>query len=127
MEYQNIPAANSFAKASLILGVLSILTVMTGILPLPLGALGILFAVLSHRKRKSLETPAFIGSITSVIGMSLSIVLIALAITMMPTMLRDPAYRKQLDNMTESMYGISFDEMLETGYGIDLDEILGTK
>ncbi len=127
MEYQNTSAANPFAKASLIMGIISILTMITGVLPLPFGALGILFAVLSHKKKKPLETPAFIGAITSTIGMSLSIVLIAISAAMLPTMLRSPQYREQLNNDVESMYGISFDELLEEGYGIDLDELLGTK
>lgn len=124
MEYQNTPKTNPFATASLIMGVLCIFTILTGILPLPLGALSILFAVLSHRRKKHLETPAFIGSIVSVVGMTFSIMIIAIAITMLPTMLRDPAYREQLNNMSESMYGMTFDEVMEEGYGIDLDELL---
>ena len=43
-----------FAIASLICGILSNICCCTGILSLPVGALGILFAVLTKRKGKSI-------------------------------------------------------------------------
>lgn len=117
--------SNGFVTASLIFGVLAFATVLTGFLPLFFGSLSILFAILAHRKGKRMETSAFLGVIASSIAMALSVVLIAIAVSLMPTMLKDPAYREQLNNMSETMYGITFDEVLEEGYGIDLDEVLG--
>ncbi len=117
--------SNAFVTASLILGVLAFATVMTGFLPLFFGSLSILFAILAHRRGKRMETPAFVGVIASSVAMAFSVVLITIAITLMPTMLRDPTYREQLNTMSETMYGITFDEVLEEGYGIDLDEVLG--
>lgn len=125
MDYQPTQKQNPFITASLIFGVLAVATVMTGILPLFLGSLSILFAVLSYRRGKSLPTPAFVGVIASAIGMAFSTVLLVIAISLMPTMLKDPTYREQLNTMSEAMYGITFDEVMEEGYGIDLDEVLG--
>ena len=125
MDYQNTKKQNPFVTPSLILGVLAFATIMTGVLPLLFGGLSILFAVLSHRRGKRLETPAFIGVIGSTIGIAFSTVLIILAVSMMPTLFRNPEYRDYLNNMSESMYGITFDEVMEEGYGVDLDEVLG--
>lgn len=125
MDYQNTSKQKPFVTASLVTGVLAFATIMTGVLPLLFGGLSILFAVLSHRRGRRLETPAFIGVIASSIGMAFSTVVIVVAFSMMPTLLRTPEYREYLNNMSESMYGITFDEALEENYGIDLNEVLG--
>ena len=57
MDYrQNSPAPrrNPFTVASLVLGICSLASICTAILPLPLGALGILFAILSYRKGRQM-------------------------------------------------------------------------
>lgn len=136
MDYQSYEAysphinpsrRNPFSKASLIMGVLALLTIATGVLPLFFGALGVLFAVLSHRKSKPLDTSALLGVVTSAIGLSIAIVMFVITIMMLPTLLRDPEYREQLNTFSESMYGATFDEFLEEGYGIDLDKLLESK
>ncbi len=116
---------NSFSIASLVLGILALLSICTAVLPLPLGALAVLFGILGHRKEKQLDTMSLTGILTGAAGMSISIMLFAMTFLMLPTMLKDEAYRDQLNSMSETMYGITFDEMLEEGYGIDLDELLG--
>lgn len=125
MDYQNTRKQNPFVTASLIMGVLALVTIMTGVLPLLFGGLSILFAVLAHRRGKRMETPAFIGVIASSLAMTFSVVVLTVALSMLPTLLRTPEYREYLNNMSESMYGITFDEAMEEGYGIDLDKLLG--
>lgn len=125
--YRSTDRKSPFSKASLIMGILALLTIATGVLPLFLGALGILFAILSHRKGKPLDTSALWGTVTSVIGMCIAIVMFVITLMMLPTLLKDPAYREQLNSFSQSMYGTSFDEMLEESYGIDLDEVLENK
>ena len=127
MDYQNTRKQNPFVTASLIMGVLAFVTIMTGVLPLLFGGLSILFAVLAHRRGKRMETPAFIGVIASSLAMTFSVVVLTVALSMLPSLLRTPEYREYLNNMSESMYGITFDEALEEGYGIDLDELLDIK
>lgn len=118
---------NAFSIVSLILGILAILSICTAILPIPLGAGSILFAILGHRKGKQLDSMALAGILTSIGGIAMSVVLFAMTFMMLPTMLKDEAYREQLNTMSESMYGMSFDEMMEEAYGMDLDELLGTE
>ena len=118
---------NPFSKASLIMGIIALLTIATGVLPLVFGALGILFAILSHRKGKPLTTSALWGAVTSTIGVSIAIVMFVVTIIMLPTLLKDPAYREQINTFSQSIYGVPFDQVLEESYGIDLDKILEDK
>lgn len=127
MNTQSSSTNNSFAIASLVLGLLALVTLCTAILPLPLGALSILFAVLSRRKKRQLNTTALIGVVSSVCGMAMSLVIVVMSFMMLPSMMQSEEYREQLNTMSEAMYGISFDDMLEDAYGIDLDEILDTE
>lgn len=123
MDYQPTQKRNPFIIAALAAGIFSLLSICTGILPLILGSLGILFALLSRRKGKRLETPAFIGMITSIMSIAFSLVIIIMSFAALPAMLKSSEYRKQLNEVSESMYGYSFDEIIEEGYGIDLDEL----
>lgn len=123
MEYQSVPKKNSFATASMVLGILALLTLGTVFLPLPLGSLGILFAVLSMRKGIRKEPSCMAGIITSAISLAVSLFLIITSVSMLPAMLKDPTYRKQLDIISEQLYGDSFDDMVEELYGIDPDDL----
>lgn len=130
MDYrQTAPAMrrNPFTIASLILGICSLVTICTAVLPLPLGALGILFAILSYRKGRRMDTLAITGIATSCAGLLFSLIFIGMALGMMPAMLRDPEYRDMLNRYSESMYGQSYDDLFENAYGIDLDELFPTE
>jgi len=127
MEYQVRPKKNSFATASMILGILALLTIATVFLPLPLAALGILFASLAHRKGRKRDLSCIAGLATSVIALVISLSFMVSSIAMIPTLLTTPEYRQQLDEISEGLYGESFDDMVEELYGIDLDELLEDK
>lgn len=129
MDYrQTSPAArrNPFTIASLVLGVCSLLTVCTAVLPLPLGALGVLFAILSYRRGRRMDTMAVTGLATSCLGLAFSVVIYGTVLSMLPAMMRDPQYREMLNRYSESMYGESYDDLFERAYGIDLDELFPT-
>lgn len=113
-----------FETMSLIFGIVSLLTICTGFLPLPIGALGILFAILASRKGKKMVPMAVVGTTLSGIGMGLSIFMIIISIIMLPTMMKDPQYREYMNNMSMELYGESFDDMMEESYGIDIDDYL---
>jgi len=115
-----------FQIASLIFGILSMVTMCTGFLPLPCGALGILFSILAARRAKRWPTIVTVGTILSGVGMSIALFIVSFSLLMMPSMLRDPQYREYLNNMSRQMYGESFDEMMKEGYGIDLDDYFST-
>lgn len=130
MDYRQTPPAarrNPFTVASLILGVCSLATVCTAILPLPLGALGILFAVLAYRKGRSMDTMTLAGIATSCVGLAFSVLMCGLMFSMIPSMMRDPEYRDMLNRYSENMYGESYDDLFERAYGIDLDELFPTE
>ncbi len=119
----NYRRQSPFSTMSLVVGVLSIATIITAILPFPLGALGILFAVLSHRKGQEMDSSAKTGLTTSIVGLSLAFVVMVGVIVNLPTLLKDPQYRDYLNKVAEQTYGQSFDEMVKEGYGIDLDQL----
>lgn len=130
MDYRQTPPAvrrNPFTVASLILGVCSLATVCTAILPLPLGALGILFAILAYRKGRSMDTMTLAGIATSCVGLAFSVLMYGLMFSMIPSMMRDPEYRDMLNRYSENMYGESYDDLFERAYGVDLDELFPTE
>ena len=73
MEYQVRPKKSAFSNVSMLLGIFALLSLTTIILPLPLAALGILFASLAHRKGQKREKPCLIGLITSIVAMVISL------------------------------------------------------
>lgn len=120
---QTQTTSSPFLTASAIFGVLALLSSITIFLPFVFGGLSILFAVLSHRHKEPLPTPALIGSITSVIGIVFASCILIVTILELPDMLRDEQYRAFLNETYKSINGITFDEQLEQN-GIDLDALL---
>lgn len=130
MDY-NQQKTNTFARLSLILGIASLALLCTGILPIPLGALGILFAVLSRKTK--LEGAALGGCITSAIGMAMGFFITLITYFMLifgavndvisdtenlPT---DPDVLT--DRLMEAIYGDNYKELFEQ-YGIDYDKMM---
>lgn len=103
---------NPFALAAMILGLCSFMFLCTIFLPLPLGALSILFVILSRRHGKRLQSPAVTGLVTSIASMALSLVVIIMAIVSGFTMLK-PENRDKLNEQYQQMYGVDFDEYME--------------
>ncbi len=114
------PPRNSFAIASCVCGILALLTICTGLLPIPLGALSILFACLSHRRKQSFATPAIAGIALSIVGFLFSVVVLFYTFLLMPQMLADEAFREQLNITSQQMYGIDFDTMMQPYYDMGI-------
>ncbi|MDE6675206.1 MAG: DUF4190 domain-containing protein [Acetatifactor sp.] len=130
MDYRQsspVTRRNPFTIASLVLGICSLLTICTAILPLPLGALGIIFAILSYRKGRQMDAMAITGIATSCVGLFFSLIMFGITFAMMPSMLRDQEYRDMLNRYSESVYGQSYDDLFENTYGIDLDDLFPTE
>lgn len=123
MENQVRPKKSPFASASMFLGIFAMLSLGTIFLPLPLAALGILFACLAHRKGQKHEIPGLVGLIASLVAIVISISVIVTSVAMIPTLIKDPKYRDQMDMVAEQIYGESFDDMIEDLYGIDIDDL----
>ena len=108
--------------ASVTCGILSITTCCTGILPLPLGALGILFAVLVYRKGKKLNSACVMGITTSCLGIAVGLMMTIYSFAMLPALLKNEAFRSQFDTLTQQMYGMDFEEFMEEFYGYTISE-----
>lgn len=123
--YQSSPnpfQKNIFVAASLMLGIFSVTSCCTGILSLPLGALGILFAILTYRKGQSLNTLSIVGIVLSAIGILSSIIMLVYTFVALPTLMEDESFRQQMNAVSEQMYGIGFDELMEEAYGYELED-----
>ena len=114
---------DKFAMASMILGICSLATFCTIFLPLVLGALGIIFAVLSKRRVKKMQGSAVTGVITSALGMGVALVFCIISIGSAFILLQ-PENRDQLNELYESQYGITYEEYVEEIYGEDTLELM---
>lgn len=104
---------SGFSIASVVLGILSIITWCTAIFPLPTGGLGILFAALTYRKGKEMPSLSKAGLILSVIGMIIGIILTAFIVfNFVIPLFTDPVFYEEMNEYYQSFYGISLDELL---------------
>lgn len=124
MDYQSQPTKSSFATAALVMGILSLVSLCTVIGPLIFGSLGIIFAILSRRPGQKTAGEAIAGIVTSAIGCVISLIFVILIFVASFSMLTNPEYREQMNQMYEDMYGYSFDEMMEEMTGSTLEEML---
>lgn len=115
------PYGQGFIIASMICGVLSVTACCTGILSLPLGALGILFALLTYRKGKKMNGTALTGIVFSVMGIITGVSMLVYSFYTLPDMMQDPVFRSQIDAITEQMYGMDFAEFMEEYYGYEFN------
>ena len=128
-EYNNgfAPGNNGFAFAALILGVSALFSLFTVYLPLILGSLAILFALLSKGYGKKMAATAKIGFISAITGLSLILSILAVGITSLYLLFAtstddqllyygsqiDQAIEMQLGQSTEEMFGTSYEDMME--------------
>jgi len=115
------PYGQGFLIASMICGALSVTACCTGFLSLPLGALGILFAMLTYRRGKRMSGQTATGIVLSCAGIVTGISMIIYSFSMLPSMMQDPVFRNQVDTMTQRLYGMDFAEFMEHYYGYELD------
>lgn len=101
---------NKFVTASLILGLLAIVTSMFIITPFIFGALSIIFAILSRRGNEKMSGSAIAGISASLFGMAGIVFMIGVVYYLIFNV---PEYRELINQQYEQMYGESFDEMLE--------------
>lgn len=106
-----------FAIASLLCGILSNLCCCTGVLSIPVGALGILFAILTKRKGRRMSGLCIAGIWLSCVGIALGLLLTAYFLY---TIFSDPAALEQFitdyNIMFESLYGMSLEEYMNSAF-----------
>ena len=115
------PYGQAFTIASGICGLLSVTACCTGILSLPLGALGILFAALTYRKGKKMNSACLVGMVSSCVGIISAVIMTINTFTMLPTLMENESFRYQLDTMTQQMYGMDFKTFMEEFYGYSFE------
>ena len=114
---------SKFAIVSMILGICSLVLLCTVFGPIILGALGIIFAILSKRRGQKMESPAMTGVITSSIGLGLSLLFCVISVVSAVHMMK-PENRDMLNQMYEETLGMTYDEYIEKLYGEDMLEQL---
>lgn len=97
-------------------------TSCTIILSLPLGALGILFAVLAYRAKKKINNTCVTGIILSCVGLTTAVSMIVYSFVMLPTMMQNEVFRRQVNAVTQQLYGVDFDEFMEEAYGYSFED-----
>lgn len=120
------PYGQGFSYASFLLGMLSVTIGCCGF-SLPLGALGLFFALLVYRKGKKLNHTAKSGLVLSCIGIFLGLFAIYINFVM-PQILQ----RLQLKNSSETTYSTEYENYLDyinryydylmNRYGIPMEE-----
>ncbi len=115
------PYGQAFSVAAAVCGLLSVTTCCTVILSLPLGALGILFAVLAHRKGKRMNSACITGLTLSIIGLASALLIMIYSLVMLPVLMKNESFRNQINTMTEQMYGINFSDLMKQYYGYSFD------
>jgi hypothetical protein len=109
---------SGFEIASLILGIASIVTCCFGIFSIPLGALSILFALLSRGKDKHMSGLGIAGICTSVAGIILGGTLCFIA----AEAVYNADFRaKYIDPVYEQTYGMTMEEFLERYGGYSME------
>ena len=116
------PYGQTFSIATAICGLLAMTTSCTIILSLPLGALGILFAVLAHRTKKKMNTTCVTGIALSCVGLVSAVSMIVYSFVMLPSLMENEAFRNQVNAVSQQLYGMDFDVFMEETYGYSFDD-----
>lgn len=101
-DYRYVQRPGGFVTASLVCGIVSLSLFWLGPLAIPVGALGILFAVLSRRLGRGMFPSARAGLIMSVIGVAIGILISVYSVYSVFT---DPELREQYEQIMEYYYG----------------------
>ena len=108
----------NMATVSLVTGLIAIPLCFVMNIGIALGGVAIVLAILSRGSQKKLLPQAKRGIIYGTIGIVLGYVVF---VSSLHTVLTDPSYRKQLNQMSEQMNGQTFDELLQE-LGIDIEQ-----
>lgn len=105
--------SSGFAVAAMVCGILSLLTWGTGFMGIALGSLGILFTLLSHRRKQPLATSSLVGLIISIVGLCIGLLFtVYIIVNIVIPVLTDPAAYAEFSKLYQNLYGVSLEEML---------------
>lgn len=113
------PKGQSMATASMVLGIISLASLLLVRITIPflLGGIGIILAILSRGSAKRMISRAKAGLICCIAGLCLDIVFCAFAVWLvfaLPSI--SPELTDEVNKMCEQQYGVSYDEIMEEIY-----------
>ena len=117
--YLGRPKGDSMATASMILGIITLasMLILQFTIPFVLGGIGIVLAILSRGSAKHLAGKAKAGLICCIAGLSLDIVLCVSAVCLVFALPHlSPELKEEVNKACEEQYGVSYDEMMEEFY-----------
>lgn len=106
--YYNNNQPNSMATASLVLGILAIISICCVYGSYLFGGIAITLALLSRGRNNKLSTNALIGTILSIIGMVISTVIIAIAVISIFSYGSFSDFMNEYETFYEEIYGEEF-------------------
>lgn len=116
----------SMASASMILGIITLASLLLLQLSLPflLGGVGIILALLSRGSAKKMIGKAKAGMICCITGLALDVAFCVFAVWLVFALPKlSPSLTEEVNKMCEEQYGVSYYEMMEEIYDMwDLDE-----
>lgn len=122
---------NAFATAAMVLGIISLCSLVTVYWALPIGALAILFVILSKRRGCKMATQALIGLSTSLTSVIISGFILLISVIFFFQVM-DPKNRDYADLLFQNHYGYDFNEYMqnyldkiEQTYGKDARNSIG--
>lgn len=110
LNYQNVQQDNSMAKISAIMGFISVFLVQTLIIPIFLGSLAIILAILSKGQNKKLSNVGKMGFIVSIVSIILSLAIGFSSFWMYQT---NPSFREETNKTFKAMTGYTMEEYFE--------------
>jgi len=110
------PRGEGLATASMVLGIISLISLLLLhiSIPLLLGSLGIVLAILSKGNAKKTVGRARAGMICCIVSLTLDIVLCISAVWLvfsLPNL--SPKLKEEVNKTCEENYGVSYDEMMD--------------
>lgn len=111
---------NKLAQASMVLGIVAVLTAVSGTVYLPFlfGGVGIILAILSKGYSNTLPTKALVGIIACIASLILNFFILGSTLYLVFNV---PEYQQQFNQIYEQFYGESLDDTLERITGEDSD------
>lgn len=107
------PEEREFAIASMVCGIIAIVFCCTGVFPIVLGSLSILFAILSHHKGNQMHSMSITGIVLSCVGILLGLMILTMSFI-------DTAANKKENSRSRQSMGDAFEE----NYNEDMESFL---
>lgn len=115
------PRSSGMATAAMILGILALISGCCIYLSIPLGALGILLAILSKGSDKTYSPASKAGLLVSVMALVITVSMTAVTLISNWDLIQSGTFQQQLEDILEYYYGEdstdSSQDVLPYGYG----------